>query len=101
METIVPVSRFSAEIADSDYLQLIAGETVENAVGKMREAVAAHLARQRNTANKLRSLYAAMGQQSPDHARLRALGRCRDCLYYCNGVATRSDTRHGATMTLG
>lgn len=59
------------------------------------------LARQRNTPNKLRALHTAMGRPSPDHDRLRAIGRSRDCLFYCDGIVTRSDSRHGGTMTVG
>ncbi|SNS87115.1 hypothetical protein SAMN06295912_12042 [Sphingomonas laterariae] len=59
------------------------------------------LARQRNTANKLRALYTAMGRPRSDHDRLRALARSRDCLFYCDGIVSRSDERHGAAMTVG
>ncbi|SNS85312.1 hypothetical protein SAMN06295912_11957 [Sphingomonas laterariae] len=62
---------------------------------------AVRVGRQRNTANKLRTLHTALGRSSPDHDRLRALGRSRDCLFYCDGVVTRSDRRHGTMMTIG
>lgn len=57
--------------------------------------------RWRNTANKLRSFNAAMGFASPDHARLRALGRSRDCLFHCGGIVRRADERGGTYMTAG
>ena len=56
---------------------------------------------QRNTANKLRSLHAALGSASPHHARLRALGRSRDCLFHCDGIVRRADERGGTFMTAG
>lgn len=55
----------------------------------------------RNTANKLRMLHDTLGRGSPDHRRLRALGRSRDCLFYCGGTVRRADNRQGASMTAG
>jgi hypothetical protein len=55
----------------------------------------------RNTANKLRMLLAALGLASPDHRRLRALGRSRDCLFHCGGMVRRADSRAGSMMTTG
>lgn len=57
--------------------------------------------RQRNTANKLRTIRAAMAMPSPDHARLRAIGRSRDCLVYCGGIVRRGDGRGEMKMTAG
>lgn len=58
--------------------------------------------RQRNTANKLSAFRAASSAaERDDHARLIALGRSRDCLFHCNGLARRADARGAATMTLG
>ena len=60
------------------------------------------LAGQRNTANKLRAFRAAGGGAcAADEARLRALGRSRDCLFHCGGVVTRADARGGTRMTVG
>lgn len=59
------------------------------------------LSTRRNTANKLRSLLAVVGRGSPDHLRLRALGRSRDCLFYCGGTVRRADRRAGSSMTTG
>ena len=55
----------------------------------------------RNTANKLRTLRATLGYASPDHSRLRALGRSRDCLFHCGGLVRRADSRTGSSMTMG
>lgn len=55
---------------------------------------------QRNTANKLRDM-AMIGLSLRDHARLRALGRSRECLIYCNGLVTRGDDRGSPIMTAG
>jgi hypothetical protein len=57
--------------------------------------------RQRNTANKYRTLRAAMVLSSPDHARLRAIGRSRDCLFHCGGIVRRGDRRGDRLMTAG
>lgn len=55
---------------------------------------------QRNTANKLRD--AAMLRLScRDYARLRALGRSRECLFHCNGQVTHGDVRGDPIMTAG
>lgn len=61
----------------------------------------ARFAGQRNTANKLRLIRALMGLPSPDHGRLRAIGRSRDCLFHCIGIVRRGDQRHDCQMTAG
>ncbi len=48
---------------------------------------------QRNTANKLRTVRAAMALPSPDHERLRAIGRARECLFHCAPMVRRGDQR--------
>ena len=55
----------------------------------------------RNTAAKLILLHAAQGRSSPHDRRLRALGRSRDCLFYCDGLVRRADRRGGRSMTAG
>lgn len=65
-----------------------------------REA-SAGFARQRNTANKYRTLRLALVLPSPDHARLRAIGRSRDCLFHCGGIVRRGDRRGDRLMTAG
>jgi hypothetical protein len=57
--------------------------------------------RQRNTANKYRTLRAALVLPSPDHDRLRAIGRSRDCLFHCGGIVRRGDRRGDTAMTAG
>lgn len=57
--------------------------------------------RLRNTPNKLQAVRAAMAMPSPDHARLRAIGRSRDCLFHCGGIVRRGDGRGESTMTPG
>lgn len=47
-------------------------------------------AQQRNTANKLRAIRAAMALPNPDHDRLRAVGRSRNCLFHCAGIVGRN-----------
>jgi hypothetical protein len=54
-----------------------------------------------NTANKLGLINAALTRDHPDHARLRALGRSRDCLFLGDGLVRRADERHGSSMTAG
>jgi hypothetical protein len=56
---------------------------------------------QRNTANKLGAYRAAMALPHRDEARLRALGRSRDCLFHCEGHVRRGDRRDDPAMTLG
>lgn len=56
---------------------------------------------QDNTANRLRSLRGAMAVADTDHARLRAFGRTRDCLFHCAGIVRRGDRRGGAILTTG
>lgn len=58
-------------------------------------------ARTRNTASKLALFSTRMGLPDPDLGGWRALGRCRDCLYYTGGVVRRADTRASTAMTLG
>ncbi|MHA6721179.1 hypothetical protein ACX40Y_17230 [Sphingomonas sp. RS6] len=41
---------------------------------------------QRNGANKLRALHAALGRGGDDYARLLALGSTRACLFRCDGI---------------
>lgn len=55
----------------------------------------------RNTANKLREFRQAMALPSDDRGRLLALGRSRDCLFHCDGIARRADAGETGTMTLG
>lgn len=59
------------------------------------------LAGLRNTANKLGLVYDRLGLATNDLPRLRALGRCRDCLFHCGGVVRRGDVRHAPVMTVG
>lgn len=56
---------------------------------------------QRNTANKLSAYRAAKSLPNHDEARLRALGRSRDCLFHCGGRVRRGDRRGAMTMTVG
>ena len=75
----------------------------EVAVQASRDAATLdRLRSRRNTANKLRMLQAMLGRRHhPDHRRLRALGRSRDCLFYCDGRVRRADVRSGQMMTAG
>lgn len=56
---------------------------------------------QDNTANKLRGLRAAMAVEDGDHARLRAFGRTRECLFHCAGTVGRGDSRSAGALTTG
>lgn len=56
---------------------------------------------ERNTANKLRALLTGAAQPGGEHARLRALGRARDCLFYCSGMVTRGDVAGSPWLTVG
>jgi hypothetical protein len=56
---------------------------------------------QRNTANKLSAYRAAKSLPNHDEARLRALGRSRDCLFHCGGRVRRGDRRDAMAMTVG
>jgi hypothetical protein len=56
---------------------------------------------QRNTANKLSAYRAAKSLPNHDEARLRALGRSRDCLFHCGGRVRRGDRRGAGAMTVG
>ena len=53
----------------------------------------AELARQRNTPNKLRGVRAALGLDSPDHERLRAIGRSRERLFHSAAPRDGTDSR--------
>jgi hypothetical protein len=61
----------------------------------------ARFRRQRNTANKLRTIRSAMARPSPDHDRLLAIGRSRDCLFHCGGIVRRGDGGAAMYMTAG
>jgi hypothetical protein len=61
----------------------------------------AAFARRRNTPNKLGAVQAAMALPGRHHDRLRAIGRSRDCLFYCGGTVRRGDRRHDMRMTAG
>lgn len=56
---------------------------------------------ERNTANKLRAFYSARGRPDLDGARLRALGRSRECLFHCDGRVRRGDGSGDPFMTAG
>ncbi|WP_066806249.1 hypothetical protein [Sphingomonas asaccharolytica] len=56
---------------------------------------------QRNTANKLAAYRTAKSLPNDDDARLRALGRSRDCLFHCGGRVRRGDRRGAMAMTVG
>ncbi|NYT42825.1 hypothetical protein HZY97_18775 [Sphingomonas sp. R-74633] len=56
---------------------------------------------ERNTANKLARLRRALSVPDPDHDRLAALGRSRDCLFYCAGTVLRGDGAGDDAMTIG
>ena len=59
------------------------------------------LARTRNTPNKLELICFRMNIEGRPDERLRALGRCRDMLFHCDGVVRRGDHRYATTLTLG
>ncbi len=71
------------------------------ATANLADDALALLRTRRNTANKLRMLHDTLGRDSPDHRRLRALGRSRDCFVHCGGRVRRADTRVGSAMTAG
>ncbi|RDE05763.1 hypothetical protein [Sphingomonas aracearum] len=54
-----------------------------------------------NAANKLAALRGDEGEPGGDGGRLRALGRSRACLRYCNGAVLRPDAPGLAWMTTG
>ena len=56
---------------------------------------------QRNTANKLNAYRATLGLPNPDDARMRALGRSRECLFHCGGRVIRGDRAGEPFLTLG
>lgn len=59
------------------------------------------LARLHNTGLKLDAVCLRLGMQRYDQARLRALGRCRATLFYCDGLVRKGDTRHVPSLTMG
>ncbi len=81
------------------FLNLLANE-VGRGMARSRDELWA-IEREHNTANKIRSLHAHRGLVSPDHDRLRALGRSRDCMFHCDGMVKRGDDPGGAYLTLG
>ncbi len=71
-------------------------------IGEVALALALPIARdEANTANRLSRFREGLGLDDPDHARLRAIGRSRACLFYCNGVVRRADETGGGAMTAG
>lgn len=71
-------------------------------IGEAAQALALPMVRdEANTANRLRRFREGLGLADPDHARLRAIGRSRACLFYCNGVVRRADEMGGVAMTAG
>ncbi|WP_234149864.1 hypothetical protein [Sphingobium sufflavum] len=81
------------------FLNLLADE-----VGRTMARSAADMGairREHNTANKIRGLRGRRGLASPDHDRLRALGRSRDCMVHCDGLVKRGDGPDAAYLTLG
>lgn len=56
---------------------------------------------QRNTASKLRTFRALLGQADVDELRLRALERSRDCLFHNDGRVARGDDRNASILTAG
>ena len=56
---------------------------------------------ERNTANKVRALRTGSVRPDAEHARLRALGRARDCLFHCSGMVTRGDVAGSPWLTVG
>lgn len=80
------------------FLSLLIDEVAQSVLPAEEQA---GFLRQRNTPNKLQALRAAMAMPSPDHARLRAIGRSRDCLFYCGGIVRRGDRRGEPTLTPG
>jgi len=81
------------------FLNLLIDEVADLVVGPGPDA--ARFRAQRNTANKLRRVRAAMALPSPDHDRLLAIARSRDCLFHCAGIVRRGDDRTAARLTVG
>jgi hypothetical protein len=81
------------------FLNLLADE-VARTLAQSRDDLHA-IRREHNTANKIRALRDRRGLGSPDHARLRALGRSRDCMFHCDGLVKRGDGPGAAYLTLG
>jgi hypothetical protein len=59
------------------------------------------LRRLHNTARKYRIVCDRFGLPATSVVQLRALGRNRACLYYCDGVVHRGDDRATPTMSKG
>lgn len=59
------------------------------------------LSRRRNTADKLLAVCGATILPADLVRHLSALGRCRDCLLYCDGWVRRGDSRTISTLTTG
>jgi hypothetical protein len=76
------------------FLHVLIGEVARNCGVTLESG-------QDNTANRLRSLRMAMAVRDLDHARLRAFGRTRECLFHCAGIVGRGDARDGAMLTTG
>lgn len=70
-------------------------------IGEVARSCGVILPYRRNSADQLRSLRAAMALDDGDHARLKAFGRTRECLFHCGGSVRRGDARHGAMLTTG
>jgi len=71
-------------------------------IGEVARSCGVPLPRERrDTANRLRILRTAMAMTDADHARLRAFGRTRECLFHCAGIVRRGDTRDAAMLTTG
>lgn len=56
---------------------------------------------ERNTANKLRTFFRDLDRPDVDGARLRALGRSRECMFHCEGRVRRGDGIGNSFMTAG
>jgi hypothetical protein len=74
---------------------------IDQALRPAGPAIVTDLAGVRNTANKLSVARTHIGRPNPEFERLRALGRSRDCLFYCAGIVRRADERDGTTFTAG
>lgn len=81
------------------FLNLLADEVGQAMLLPPRAHQAAR--HEHNTANKIRSLRHSRGLCSPDHDRLRALGRSRDCMFHCDGLVRRGDGPDSGYLTLG
>ncbi|WP_380874512.1 hypothetical protein [Sphingomonas sp. DBB INV C78] len=81
------------------FLNLLVDEVAVLAAGDIIDTVA--FARRRNTAGKIAMIRRSMGLPHPDHERLRAMGRTRDCLFHCGGVVRRASYAGTRTMIAG